>query len=137
MKVLSRSNLGTLFISLLALSPALISAGNPGKIHISKIKSLVLRSGAKTTGRRNSPIPQLKCVGGDAKGLYDVDVMRCRNMGSDYGDEGDASWECTAELPKWFKLGSTDVLCEGYNNPDDPYILKGMFQLLLTEVDNY
>src|SRR5690606_37327792 len=100
-------------ISLLAASPAFVSAGNPGKIHLSKVKSLVLRSGVKTTGRRNSPIPQLKCIGGDAKGLYDVDVMRCRNMGSDYGDESDASWECTAELPKWFKLGSTDVLCEG------------------------
>ncbi|RPA83758.1 DUF1183-domain-containing protein [Ascobolus immersus RN42] len=138
MKMLSHSSLRTLFISLLALSPTLVSAAaNPGKIHISRVKSLVLRSGAKTTGRRNSPIPQLKCVGGDAKGLYDVDVMRCRNMGSDYGDEGDASWECTAELPKWFKLGSTDVLCEGYSSPEDAYILKGScgveYRLLLTD----
>lgn len=52
-------------------------------------------------------------------------------MGSDYDDDGDASWQCTADLPKWFKLGSTDVLCEGYSNPDDPYILKGMFLLFV------
>lgn len=65
-------------------------------------------------------------MGGDAKGLYEVDVMRCKNMGSDYGDD-DVSWACTADVPKWFKLGSTDVLCEGWSGPDDPYVLKGWF----------
>jgi hypothetical protein len=29
------------------------------------------------------------------------------------------------DLPKKYKLGKFDVLCEGYNNPDDPYILTG------------
>jgi hypothetical protein len=50
--------------------------------------------------------------------------MRCTNMGSDYGDE-DVSWECKADLPRWFKLGSTDVVCEGYRDSEDQYVLKG------------
>jgi hypothetical protein len=54
--------------------------------------------------------------------------MRCTNMGSDYGDE-DISWSCTADVPHYFKLGSTDVLCEGYSSPEDPYVLKGGLNL--------
>ncbi|KAK5016392.1 hypothetical protein LTR39_002106 [Cryomyces antarcticus] len=80
--------------------------------------------------------PQLSCVGGSAKGLYDVDVMRCRNAGTDY-DENNVQWTCTAALPPEFKLGSTDVVCEGYDSPDDPYILKGScgveYRLVLTD----
>jgi hypothetical protein len=28
-------------------------------------------------------------------------------------------------MPKMYKLGALNVLCEGYTNPDDPYILNG------------
>lgn len=34
-------------------------------------------------------------------------------LNSDYDDEY-VSWACTADLPREFKLGSTDVLCEGF-----------------------
>lgn len=50
--------------------------------------------------------------------------MLCRNQGSSYGTE-DISWACTSQLPPSLKLGSTDVICEGYDRPDDPYVLKG------------
>lgn len=47
-------------------------------------------------------------------------------------------WTCTASLPPEFKLGSTDVICEGYDSPDDPYILKGScgveYRLILTDL---
>jgi hypothetical protein len=63
-------------------------------------------------------------------------VIRCKNSGSDYNEE-DIQWTCTASLPEEFKLGSTDVICEGYDFPDDPYILKGScgveYRLVLTE----
>lgn len=79
---------------------------------------------------------QLSCIGGNAKGLYDVDVMRCKNSGSDYDSEN-IQWTCTASLPDEFKLGSTDVICEGYDYPEDPYILKGScgveYRLVLTD----
>lgn len=62
--------------------------------------------------------------------------MRCKNQGSDYDDDN-IQWTCTASLPEEFKLGATDVICEGYDSPQDPYILKGScgveYRLILTE----
>ncbi|KAL1980313.1 hypothetical protein VTN96DRAFT_4371 [Rasamsonia emersonii] len=62
--------------------------------------------------------------------------MRCVNQGYDY-DEEDIQWTCTASLPPEFKLGATDVICEGYRSPDDKWVLKGScgveYRLLLTE----
>ncbi|KAH0609676.1 uncharacterized protein H6S33_013162 [Morchella sextelata] len=111
-------------------------AFGPQKTLLSRIDSLTLRSDMMTKGRRVDPIPQLKCVGGDGMGRYEVDVMRCKNRGSDYGDEN-ISWSCTADLPREFKLGATDVICEGYDSPDDNYILKGScgveYRLALTD----
>lgn len=78
---------------------------------------------------------QLKCIGGNAKGLYEVDLMRCKNQGSDY-DEENVQWTCSASLPSEFKLGSTDVICEGFTSSNDPYVLKGScgveYRLILT-----
>jgi SOCE-associated regulatory factor of calcium homoeostasis len=54
---------------------------------LSNVKTLTVKQGAKTSARRLSAIPQLKCIGGSALGLYDVDVMRCENMGGDYDEE--------------------------------------------------
>ena len=63
--------------------------------------------------------------------------MRCKNQGSDYDDEN-IQWTCTASLPSEFKLGSTDVICEGYDSSSDPYVLKGScgveYRLVLTDV---
>lgn len=104
---------------------------------LSTIKSLTLRGDQQTTARRVKAIPQLQCVGGNAKGLYHVDVMRCQNSGGEY-DKEDIQWTCQSSLPPEFKLGSTDVVCEGYDSPDDPYVLKGScgveYRLVLTEL---
>ncbi|GAB7347820.1 hypothetical protein MBLNU459_g5357t1 [Dothideomycetes sp. NU459] len=85
---------------------------------LSNVKTLTLRKDAQTSARRVAAIPQLK------------------NAGSDY-DENNVQWTCQASLPPEFKLGSTDVICEGYDSPDDPYILKGScgveYRLVLTE----
>ncbi|KAL9098454.1 MAG: hypothetical protein Q9163_005887 [Psora crenata] len=109
----------------------------PEGVLLSNVKSLTLRKDFQTTHNRVSPIPQLKCVGGTAKGLYEIDVLRCKNAGSSYHD-ADVEWTCTASLPAEFKLGSTDVICEGLKGPDDPYVLKGScgveYRLMLTEL---
>ena len=34
-------------------------------------------------------------------------------------------WECKAELDSKYKFGRIQVSCEGYDYPDDPYILRG------------
>ncbi|KAH6888630.1 hypothetical protein B0T10DRAFT_57978 [Thelonectria olida] len=108
--------------------PALALAASRPKnaILLSDVESLTLRGhGAMTKHRRVSAIPQLRCLSNSKIcDLYDIDVMRCDNQGSSYGPE-DIQWSCTASLPETLKLGSTDVICEGYSSPDDDYVLKG------------
>ena len=110
--------------------------GQP-KVLASKIDTITLHKDKLTTFSRTSPIPQLKCIGGNAMGLFKVETMRCRAQGQSY-DENDTQWSCTAEMSPYFKLGSTQVLCEGYDHPDDPHILKGScgveYRLVLTEM---
>lgn len=115
---------------------------NPSKVPkkavlLSKVSSLTLRSGQNTASRRVSPVPQLQCVGPESIcRLYEVDTMRCTNEGADY-DVENIQWSCKANLPEEFKLGGTDVGCEGYESSDDPYVLKGScgveYRLLLTD----
>ena len=125
---------------LLATIPASLAKKSFSKssdgVLLSKVRSLTLHSDKLTTGRRSSPIKQLICIGGNGRGKYEVDVMQCNNSGSEY-DAEDIQWTCQASLPPEFKLGSTDVICEGYDSPDDPYVLKGScgveYRLALTE----
>ncbi|OAA50013.1 hypothetical protein BBO_01648 [Beauveria brongniartii RCEF 3172] len=106
---------------------------------LSSVQSLTLRGrGAKTSHRRVPAAPQLRCVSPRALcDLHAIDVMRCTNQGSSYGDE-DVEWSCAASLPAELKLGATDVVCEGYASSDDPYVLKGScgveYTLALTEL---
>ncbi|KAM3563102.1 hypothetical protein ARSEF4850_002488 [Beauveria asiatica] len=106
---------------------------------LSSVQSLTLRGGgAKTSHRRVPAAPQLRCVSPRALcDLHAIDVMRCTNQGSSYGDE-DVEWSCAAELPAELKLGATDVVCEGYASSDDPHVLKGScgveYTLALTDL---
>ena len=34
-------------------------------------------------------------------------------------------FQCEADLPSYLKLGRVEVTCEGFDHPDDPYILRG------------
>lgn len=129
------ARLGAVWLLSITALIALAADTRSGKILLSNVKTLTLRDGQYTSHRRLDPIPQLTCVGGNAAGIYTVDTMQCRNSGSEYGSE-DVQWTCQASLPPEFKLGSTDVVCEGYDHPDDPYILKGScgveYRLILT-----
>lgn len=62
--------------------------------------------------------------------------MRCTNQGADYDDEN-IQWTCVADIPAEFKLGGTEVVCEGYRSAEDDWVLKGScgveYQLLLTD----
>ena len=118
----------SLALGLLLASSPLTSAAKESKadsaVLLSKVKSLTLYSDKKTSHRRVSAIPQLNCVGGNGCRHYNVDTMRCQNAGSEY-DAEDIQWTCSASLPAEFKLGSTEVICEGYDGADDPWVLKG------------
>ncbi|KAI9887783.1 MAG: hypothetical protein M1823_000424 [Watsoniomyces obsoletus] len=122
----------------LALLDGVTAAKKPSNsVLLSNVKSITLRNGQMTSHRRVSPIPQLKCVGGAAQEYYEVDIMQCKNQGADY-DDNNIQWSCTADLPPFFKLGSTNVICEGYESPNDPYILKGScgveYRLIFTKL---
>lgn len=123
--------------ALLAATPSpALARKKDDSVVLSKVKSLTFRDGQRTSHRRVDALPQLNCVGGDGCQFYKVDTMRCTNSGSEYDTE-DIQWTCKASLPPEFKLGSTDVICEGYDNADDPYILKGScgveYRLMLTD----
>jgi hypothetical protein len=108
------------FTSLMLIFLSSAVATNHKKILIKDVDTLVLREGHMTTGRRSNPVPQLTCLG-DCRGKPDAVV--CKNIGS---DGKDAVWKCTADIVDGdFLSSSMDVSCEGWDNPDDPYILAG------------
>ncbi|ETS79969.1 hypothetical protein PFICI_07498 [Pestalotiopsis fici W106-1] len=134
-------HLASLLTSCLAVlslaTPSLAATKPKNAILLSEVQSLTLRGGAKTAHRRVAAAPQLKCISHPSIcKLHDVDLMRCTNQGSGYSDE-DIQWSCTANLPPTLKLGSTDVICEGYASSDDEYVLKGScgveYRLVLTD----
>ncbi|KAI1854519.1 hypothetical protein JX265_007613 [Neoarthrinium moseri] len=121
----------------LAAAPGAHAAQPKNAILLSQVQSLTLRAGQATSHRRVAAAPQLKCVSaGPVCALHAVDTMRCVNQGAGYAAE-DIQWSCTASLPPELKLGATDVVCEGYASPDDPYVLKGScgveYRLILTD----
>jgi hypothetical protein len=110
---------------ILAFCSTIFSFSNYDKVLLSEVQALSLRSNEFTTSRRSSPIPQLTCEEGTYTRYcqYGPKNMMCKNMG--FGDK-DIVWECTGYgLTPGYKLTYSDVSCEGYDHPDDPYILKG------------
>ena len=87
------------------------------------VESLVFNKYVYARGRRSFPIPQLSCVGGSAFSQCNkVDLVLCQNVGF---DGRDVVWKCETNIGVNLKLGQLFVSCEGYQNPDDPYVLVG------------
>ena len=104
---------------------SLVVANYPHEaVRLSDVKTLVLKAGHMTTGRRSSPVEQIKCVGGPCgdDAAREIRVIMCENKGF---DGRDVTWACTATLPTGYHLETTDVSCEGFTHPDDPFILVG------------
>lgn len=93
------------------------------KILLTDLKVITLHSGRMTNARRSSPVPHLKCVGGSA-GCHSFmpQTVQCYNRGS---DGYDVQWECKTDMDNEYRFGKIEVSCEGYDYPDDPYVLKG------------
>ena len=49
-------------------------------------------------------------------------MVQCYNRGS---DGLDVQWECKTDMDNKYRFGKISVSCEGYDSPDDPYILAG------------
>jgi len=105
-----------------------VHASHADRQLLTKVTALTFYNDRKTTGRRTSPVDQLQCVGGSARGAYQYypAVVQCHNK----GDDGyNVEWECKADLDDDVKFGKVNVNCEGYDSPYDPYILKGSCSL--------
>jgi hypothetical protein len=66
--------LATTAACLLATAPSTVSAfgnSNHKKVLLKDVQTLTLHQGRMTTGRRTSPVPQIKCVGGNACGDFE------------------------------------------------------------------
>ncbi|KAI1888237.1 hypothetical protein AGOR_G00182960 [Albula goreensis] len=108
---------------------------NGGSVLLRDVQALTLYKGRYTTARRTSPVLQLQCVGGSAGcGSFVPEVVQCQNKG---WDGIDVQWECKTDMDNAYRFGRIEVTCEGFNHPDDPYILKGScgleYTLELTE----
>ncbi|KAL1467663.1 hypothetical protein MTO96_025967, partial [Rhipicephalus appendiculatus] len=92
------------------------------RVKLKEVQVLTLRQGQYTTGRRSHPVPQLNCRGGSAGCQDQPSVVQCYNRGT---DGRNVQWECKAEMKRSQKFGLLQVTCEGYDNPQDEYILVG------------
>ncbi len=101
-------------------------------VRLSEQQSMLFSRGAFTTGRRSSGLPQLQCVGPSSCAFAVPEVVACQNIG--LASNGDPNWKCEAGLPDGVRFGRTDVSCEGYAFPDDPFILEGSCGLEYTLV---
>jgi hypothetical protein len=113
------------WLSFAAAWQAQTGTANDKKVLLSHVQTLTLNDGQKTSGRRNAPLPQLECRGQNCR-KWKPAAVQCFNRGT---DGVDVQWECKAEMPAGFSFGQTEVSCEGYDYPDDPYILRGSCQL--------
>lgn len=113
-----------LFFVHMFITVALGAFGSHGdKVRLTDIQTLTLKSGMMTNARRSAAVPQLKCVGGTAGcNTFKPQVVQCYNRGS---DGYDVQWECKTDMDNAYRFGSVDVTCEGYDYPDDPYVLRG------------
>ncbi|KAI0980840.1 hypothetical protein GJ496_005728 [Pomphorhynchus laevis] len=124
-----------LLLLLTVFKLAYIRCGQP-KILIRDVQTLTFHKGDKTTFRRSSPISQLKCVGGSNKCRYLPHTVQCYNRGS---DGKSIQWECHSDLPSKLYFGKLTVNCEGYDYPEDPYVLVGSCGLtyMIEHADKY
>ncbi|XP_053797674.1 store-operated calcium entry-associated regulatory factor [Vidua chalybeata] len=115
-----------LLLLCVAAGPAL-GWDRPGKVLLRDVQALTLHRGQYTTSRRTASVPQLQCTGGSAGCSHVPEVVQCYNKG---WDGYDVQWQCKADLENAYRFGQLEVSCEGYDYPDDPYILRGSCSLL-------
>lgn len=80
------AKLGLILAALACLSgiPAPAEAkGNSQKALLTSVRTLTLHASKMTAGRRSSPVPQLKCVGGRARSEQQPSTVQCYNRGDD------------------------------------------------------
>jgi hypothetical protein len=117
-----QSILPVCFLLLISLSYTTAYTREHDAVRLRDVEVLTFNKGAWTTFRRSSAVPQLKCIGGSASTHSDVvQTIQCRNVGF---DGTDVNWKCETNIKDQYDLGKSYVTCEGYEYPDDPYVLN-------------
>jgi hypothetical protein len=118
------NKLKLILITILLTATVIATQKTNEKVLLRDVTTLTFEDGHYTTGRRSAPVKALNCVGGSASRDYSSlpKVVQCRNVGF---DGNDVQWKCDAELDNNVKFGRLTVSCEGYDYPDDPYVLRG------------
>ena len=104
---------------LATFAPGPVIAPQHARVHLSHISSIHLTSdGTAATKRYTKAPPQLECVGGKAWfDSYRIGRAMCiQNAGE---------WTCNAETAPGYVVRDVRVVCEGYDTPDDEYVLDG------------
>lgn len=97
------------------------------------IKNITFHKGEFTNSRRVKAIPQMECIGGSAMGHSEPHSITCHNVGNN-----EPHWRCETIFADDVQLGKVSVVCEGYEGPHDPYVLKGSCGLMYTmEYSNF
>jgi len=117
-----------LFLLCVALAASGVSAGwldwldshHYSRIRLRDVNAIVLHKDQLTESRRSKAVPQLKCTGRYCDEA--PSSVMCKNMGF---DGRDVTWKCEADLSNDVVFGKTEVSCEGYDHPNDEYILAG------------
>lgn len=132
--IIMQGNVGLSAFLLFSLS-AVHSWSNEDRVLLKEIQAITLHRNRHTNARRTSPIPQLQCTGGSAGcRAFVPEVVQCQNRG---WDGIDIQWECKTDMDTSYRFGAVSVNCEGFDYPDDPYVLRGScgleYTLELTE----
>ncbi|KAK3933295.1 Store-operated calcium entry-associated regulatory factor [Frankliniella fusca] len=118
-------NIFILILSLIVLTNTdLASASKPDRVLYRDLGTLYFYPGEMTRARRTHPVPQLVCLKGCQ--YPQPRSVKCENVGWDGGSN---LWRCTAELDSAYSLDRAEVVCEGYNSPDDSYVTAGSCSL--------
>lgn len=102
------------------------------KILFSDVTRLTFQRHKMTTSRRTHTIHQLSCVGGTAGcKLFKPDNVECEKGSFDI-KKGTYNWKCAADFDSRVEFKHVEVICEGYDYPEDDYILLGSCGLEFT-----
>ncbi|VDQ17157.1 unnamed protein product [Trichobilharzia regenti] len=92
----------------------------PGRVLLKNVDVITLYHDKFAESRKGYRLPQVPIV--FQSYFYYPKVVQCYNRGF---DGRDVQWECKAELDKGVTFGPINVNCEGYDYPEDDYIVHG------------
>lgn len=103
------------------------------KVLFKDVKTLVFQRHKRTTAKRTHSMPQLSCVGGTAGcKLFTPNEVHCDLLNYNHKDKSKIQWACRADMSDKVRFNHVDVICEGYDYPEDDYILLGSCGLEFT-----